>query len=363
MTIWPSRGNRFSTFAGSKQELGYGYTIEWTERNSRRHGRNRFPDRIVFESESDFLRLIGKQQEFSTFRSAVQEIRNRYPQLVPWIRSHRKELVADAADLEGLLCVLDYFVAHPRPDRFARELPIPVDTKFIDRHHRILRFWLDLVLPPHAIRADEDHFERRFGLRYAEPLLLVRFLDEDVRNAAKAPWNECSVPLHTLAEHPVPCQHVLIVENKVNLLTLPQIHNSIAMGGIGNAVTDLRYISWLAQKDVWYWGDIDVDGFEILSRLRVFLPETRSLMMDENTVNEWANSLGRQGKHRFGTSAINLKPEESRAYQHCSNSNLQIEQERLPQCFVVDQLIALFGRDAIEIPNQAAPVGDVAAKI
>ena len=38
-------------------------------------------------------------------------------------------------------------------------------TKFVERHRRILREWLDIVLPPETIRADEEHFERRFGLR------------------------------------------------------------------------------------------------------------------------------------------------------------------------------------------------------
>src|SRR4051812_47360908 len=47
---------------GAKEVVGYGYSIEWEERNSRRHGRNRFPRRIYFESEADFLRLIGKQK-------------------------------------------------------------------------------------------------------------------------------------------------------------------------------------------------------------------------------------------------------------------------------------------------------------
>lgn len=328
--------------AGSKEELGYGYTIEWKERNSRRHGRNRFPDQILFETEQDFLRLIDKQREFSSFTSAVRQIRARHPQLLRWIRSHRKELVDAAVDLEGLLAVVDYFVEHPRPDCFARELPIPVDTKFIERTHRILRSWLDLTLPPHEIRADEDHFDRRFGLRYAEPLLFVRFLDIDVQRNAKSPWQECSIPLHSLADFPIMCDRVLIVENKVNLLTLPRITGSIAMGGLGNAVTDLRYLKWLVSQELWYWGDIDVDGFAILSRLRKFLPQTRSLMMDEKTTTTWRDSIGIRVKRGHGTLLPNLSQEEIRAYQICSESDLRIEQERIPQSFVLEYLTHQF---------------------
>ena len=33
-----------------------------------------------------------------------------------------------------------------------------------------------------------------------------------------------------------------------------------------------------------YWGDIDTHGFAILDRLRAWLPQTRSVMMDRETL-------------------------------------------------------------------------------
>ena len=324
--------------AGSKEVLGYGYSIEWQERNSRRHGRNRFPERILFETEDDFLRLIGKQTEFAAFTKAVGEIRERYPQLSPWIRSHRKELVDAAAELDGLFAIVGYLVGHPRPNLYARELPIPVDTKFIENNRHILRSWLDIVLPPHEIRADEEHFDRRFGLRYVEPLILVRFLNGDIQSQSRSPWRECCIPLHALAEHPIPCRRVFIVENKVNLLTLPPICSSIAMGGLGNAVTDLRYLKWMADKEVWYWGDIDVEGFEILSRLRAVVPQTRSVIMDEETINVWRDTIGSVGAGRQPSTPPGLTPEEALAFEICAAGNLRIEQERIPQDYCLRRL-------------------------
>ncbi|MCA9054479.1 MAG: hypothetical protein KDA75_11620 [Planctomycetaceae bacterium] len=334
--------------AGSKEQLGYGYSIEWKERNSRRHGRNNFPERILFETEEDFLRLINKQAEFAKFTAAVRAIRERFPQLTPWIRSHRKELVDAATELDGLFAVISYFVEHPRPNLFARELPVSVDTKFVERNRRILRAWFDIVLPPHQIRADEDHFDRRFGLRYVEPLILVRFLDDDVRAQSKSPWNECSIPLHTLADYAIPCRRVVIVENKVNLLTLPQLPDTIAMGGLGNAVTDLRYLKWLADKEICYWGDIDIEGFEILSRLRTFLPQTRSTMMDLRSVAELRDSIGALGTGRTPSfNPAGLTNEESQAFEICASENLRIEQERIPQSIIADRIIQM--RIALEL--------------
>jgi hypothetical protein len=157
-------------------------------------------------------------------------------------------------NLEGLLHVLRFFRDHPRPGRFPRELPIPVDTKFIARHQQLLRKWFDIVLPPHAIRADEDHFERRYGLRYAETHLLVRLLDSDLKHELAFPCSEFSLPLSTLADLTVRRVAAVIVENKVNLLTLPSLSRGIGLGGLGAGVTLLRNIPWLSHCPVAYWG-------------------------------------------------------------------------------------------------------------
>jgi hypothetical protein len=144
---------------------------------------------------------------------------------------------------------------------------------------------------------------------------------------------------------------VLIVENKVNLLTLPMLPETIGLGGLGNAVTDLRYLSWLNDKEVWYWGDIDVDGFEILSRLRAFLPRTRTLMMDSQTVETWREFIGTTGNHRQGLPPAGLTSEESMVHQFCATENLRIEQERIPQTYVEQQINSIFPKVAKEFSS------------
>lgn len=320
----------------AKEERGFGYSIEWRERASRTHGRNRFPERIVFETADDLLRFIDKQREFAEFAVAVDQIRRRHPQLDPWIQSHRRLLIDNASQLDGLLQFVDYLLAQPRPGLFARELPLDVDTKFIERNRIILREWLDLLLPPHAIRADEEHFDRRYGLRYAEPHIIVRFLDPAVQRATESPWRECSVPLTALGEQPIVARRVIIVENKVNLLTLPNLASSIAVGGLGNSVSDLRYVHWLTQTDLSYWGDIDVDGFAILSRLRTFFPRVQSVLMDDRTLHAWRHRIGSPGNGRAAPPCPNLTPVEQAALRICGAEDLRIEQERYPHGFVLE---------------------------
>ena len=313
---------------GSKEVHGFGYTIEWREVNSRTFGRNRFPARVLFETQGDYLRFIGRQRDFAVFADAAARLRAVFPELQGWMATNVHQLTDVAPDLDGLLHVLLFFREHPRPGRFARELPIPVDTKFIERNRKLLREWLDLVLPPNTIRADESHFERRYGLRYAEPHLLVRLLDPDLQRELGVPCAELSLPLHALAELAVRDAAVVIVENKVNLLTLPLLPRVIGLGALGDGVVLLRYVPWLVNTPITYWGDVDVEGFEILSSLRTLFPATRSYLMDDTTLDRWSALTG-PGTGRKPVSPPGLDEGETAAFRRCRDENLRLEQERL----------------------------------
>ncbi|MCA9013224.1 MAG: hypothetical protein KDB01_25915 [Planctomycetaceae bacterium] len=326
--------------SGSKECVGFGYTIEWQERNSRRHGRNQFPDRVVFETREDFLRFIGHQREFAEYTAAVESIRHRLPQLESWLQSNRAALIANLNAIDGLIDVVEYLKLYPQPGLFAREIPLSVDTKFIEQNAGILEQWLNIVLPPETIRADERHFERRFGLRYAEPLVLLRFLDPLLQRTFGSPWRECSVPLHSLAVSPIDAASVIIIENKVNLLTFPPRLEAIAVGGLGNGIVDLTYVPWLADRALWYWGDLDVEGFEILSRLRIRFPQARSILMDVSTLHAWKDRLAVPGSQRQPAVPPLLTEAETQAFNLCAAGNLRIEQERIPQAAVIEAVSA-----------------------
>lgn len=314
---------------GSKEVLGFGYTIEWEEIKSQALGRNKFPARILFNTREDYLRFIGKTKEFAAFTDAVTRLRAEFSGLEPWVRSNAQRLIESTHELDGLLSVIRFLREHPRPNLFARELPLSVDTKFVERHKWLLREWLDLVLPPHTIRADEDHFERRYGLRYAEPHLHVRLLDPELQQEFGFPCPEFSLPLETLARLPDRPGAVLIVENRVTFLTLPPLPRTLGLGALGKGVTLLRYLPWLRSRPVVYWGDLDVQGFEILSSLRAIFPETRSILMDETTLDRW-RGLCTTGNAPGAPRLPHLTETERAAYNRCRNEYLRLEQERLP---------------------------------
>jgi hypothetical protein len=327
---------------GSKEVVGFGYTVHWQQVNSRKFGRNQFPARILFETPSDFLRFTGKQREFDVFTDAVSRLRAAFPSLENWLRSNVRALIEAAPDLDGLLRVLQFFYGNPRPNRFARELPLPVDTKFIERYQGLLRGWFDIVLPPHTIRADEEHFERRYGLCYAEPHLLVRLLDPALEQELGWPCSELSLPLHTLGAMPVRADLAIIVENKVNLLTLPSFPRGIGLGGLGHGAVILRYLSWLNDMQIVYWGDLDTEGFEILSSVRAVFPHARGFLMDLEALGRWRH-LAVSGTGRNPDIPPHLTEVEQRAYLCCRDENLRLEQERIPQDEVLEEVKRLIG--------------------
>lgn len=63
---------------GSKEVLGFGYSVEWTQRNVRATGRNEVPTRITFATLADFLRLIGRTAEFNDLSGAVEKFEMRF---------------------------------------------------------------------------------------------------------------------------------------------------------------------------------------------------------------------------------------------------------------------------------------------
>jgi len=76
----------------------------------------------------------------------------------------------------------------------------------------------------------------------------------------------------------------VVIENEITFLTVPIPDDGVALWGKGFEVDRVGILPWLADADVVYWGDLDTHGFAILNRLRAWLPHTRSVLMDRETL-------------------------------------------------------------------------------
>lgn len=319
------------------------YRIEWREIRSPRLGvgRQRLPERLWFERETDFLTTIQKNSEIARFRKQLEEARATCPGIVDWMA--RRPLVAvEHADVwHELLMVCTYFLRHPRPGCYPRELPLPIGTKFIGDHERVLDEMLTAVLPPTSVEPSRGTFEERFGLRAVEATIRLRVLDQ---TSVPVGWpqalNDITVPRSAFAGLSLPAQRALIVENKLTFLTLPPLRSTIAIFGAGNAVALLAGIESLNWQDLWYWGDLDLAGFHILNRLRHHFPHVRSIFMDPNTLNGH-RALAISDRPILDEDTDRLTEDERATYTDLRLNRLRLEQEKLPHSWILQRLRVL----------------------
>lgn len=327
---------------GSKANVGHGYSIHWQPRRSRKLGQNDFPEEIVVESMEDLARALGKQRSWQRLLKAVETLRTRQPSLGPWAIQNWQRLQGIEDRVDGLLDVVGYLIAHPRPNCFVRELPLPISTKWVSEHESILAQWLDIVLPPSSIdvTASQRDFARRYGFRSVSEHIRLRLLDPALHDRLGFPCPELSLPVSVLQRSRVDDVRVIFVENKVNWLTLPNMANTIAFGGMGRGVAQLFAVDWIADAPRIYWGDIDAEGFEILDMVRRQWPETASILMDHATL-ETFQKLAIGGTGRMVPTPETLLDTEAKAMETCMQSNLRLEQEHIPQTAVIAALNAI----------------------
>ena len=324
----------------SKAVTGSGYHLDYKVINHRQLGEQRLPDRIVFQSREDLLRFIHKLRDFEQLYTTASVSISRHPTLHEWIISKPRQFMKYHESWQQLLAVCEYFIAHPRPDYYIRELDIRgVDSKFIEQNKGILTELLDWLLPATAINSagggsGQYGFERRYGLKYPEPLLRFRLLDSALYPLPEV--SDLSLPLSQLAQWHIPCEKVFITENKTNGLSFPDLPVSMVIFGLGYGVDSLAEIGWLRGKQLVYWGDIDTHGFSILSRLRHYFPDVQAVMMNQATLAQFEGlCVTEPAASRCTHVLTGLFEQEQVLYQHLQLSHQRLEQERLPMAYVL----------------------------
>jgi hypothetical protein len=319
----------------SKEFKGYGYRVILAERQFEKIGRQLVPEKISIETLEDYLKLISKQKEYNQFVGNLSLIRSVIPTLVEWIQSNPLKLI-EHDTWEDTLKVCKYFIQNPQPNLYIRQLPIEVHTKYIQANKPLIHSLLEFLIP-NNINREIGNFELRFNLRYAEPLIRIRFLDKEISPLSKV--NDLSLPLSEFSDFELSCDKVLVTENLMNFLTLPSVPKTIAIwSGGGFSVSYLKEIKWLSDKNFYYWGDIDAQGFQILNQFRTYFPNTVSLMMDEVTLSCFGAGNGVQCSNQ-NLNALTV--EEYKLYEHLRKNNLRLEQEKIAQAYAEDKIYSI----------------------
>jgi hypothetical protein len=323
----------------SKEKKGFGYTLEFQLVKTKFLASQNLPISIYFDTVKDFLKFLDKEKEVELFKSDVEKITNTFPELKEWVIKNPLRVITNQTEWNNILKVCEYFKQNPKPNLYIRELPIKIHTKFIERNKGVIRELLDILLTEH-INSDSKEFEKRFHLKFSEPLIRFKILDKEISQKYFSGINDIAIPVSQFETLNLPIKRVLVVENKTTLyttLTLPKMEETIAIFGSGYSVFNLKNTHWFSNVELFYWGDIDVQGFEILSQFRSYFSHAQSMLMDRTTFEEFFE----QDKGTLTNISVKLKltEEEEQLYNILRKNNWRLEQEKIPLYWIKEKLI------------------------
>ncbi len=299
-------------------------------------GKQRLPVHLEILSQEMLLKFLHKEEEFAEFARAYEEATTAFSSLKNLFILKPNLLLQNRGVIAELLAICRFFVANPKPDIYIRELSIEgVDTKFIQKNRAVVDSFLATILEEKhydvkITKLSESGFEKKYGLKYELPLVRFRILDEALYIQG---LSDLSLTTEEFGSLNLECEHIFIVENKITMLSFMNVKKAIVLFGNGYGAGRIKNAKWLKNKHIYYWGDIDMDGFAILSQVRSYLPQTKSLLMDKRTLETFQNlavsSTSRSYKH-----LKHLNEEEQLIYERMANNyygeNFRLEQERIP---------------------------------
>lgn len=317
------------------------YRIEWRTVNHRVLGSNQIPSAIWVDSLNDALDLLGKRRAADTFSALVGETREQQPELIPWLARYPLRAVALAGDWERLLAVVAWVREHPHPAIYLRQIDLPgVHTKLIERHRGVLAELLDRVLPSEAVEpaySGTGGFCRRYGFMDKPLRVRFRILDPTIRLLDGASDQDIALTQAAFTSLSLPVSRVFITENEINFLAFPPVPGAMVVFGAGYGFDNLASASWLQDKAIQYWGDIDTHGFAILNQMRGCFPDAESLLMDRQTLLDHQLLWGMEAQPEVAN-LTRLTPEECVLYDELRRNHwgerVRLEQERIGfDCF------------------------------
>ncbi len=201
------------------------------------------------------------------------------------------------------------------------------DSKFFERHEGLLKALLDERFEGEASRQGLAAFLG--ALQEGEHWLLLAPLAHGL-----LPFQRMRVTASELHATPLPAGRILLVENERCLHQLPTpLPDTIAILGAG---LNLGWLgaSWLQQRTVAYWGDIDTWGLAMLATARRHLPHLQALMMDRASFDAHRQLAVAEPVHAEVPAGA-LMPEEAALDRYLRTLDKgRLEQEFLPDAVV-----------------------------
>jgi hypothetical protein len=301
----------------------------------------RIPTHLVVATVDVAAELAGDGwvERLARGRSRADLLVRRYPQLA--------RLAGMIGDLDAftdldvdLLCrAADWFTTHNARGMTPRQVPIEgLHAKWLNTRRSLVAELAGVpdlgVLPSHPPRI---HFT---------------YLDPGYRASGRRRHDSSTVGDRAAPEY-LP-RIVVISENKDTALYFPKLGGAISVEGGGRGAGTAASFGWITgAKHVFYWGDMDADGLEILNEFRSAGIWAVSLLMDVDAYQTWerygtnSDPKGRLLTARPARPLPHLTDGEAALYQSLVDPAWtrfrRIEQERIPLAAALDALLSQLG--------------------
>ncbi|MCC7531071.1 MAG: hypothetical protein IT342_21315 [Candidatus Melainabacteria bacterium] len=320
--------------------------IVMREYKHRVFGKNELPAEAWVDTADQAFALIGMRKEASRFREILNLTNHRQPALISWLHKRPLQALDLFEDWERLLSTVEWMQANNRPGIYLRQVDLKdIHTKFIESHLSTLSELLDLVLPPEAIENEAtgvNQFARKYGFLSKPSFVRFRILDPHHQLFPIAGNQDISLDSSSFAQLSPPVSRVFFTENEVNYLAFPPVAKSMVIFGSGYGFERLEKARWLHERSIYYWGDIDTHGFAILASARKYFSQTRSLLMNEETLLRHRSFWGKEPS-QFGAEKLpQLTADEQLLYSNLKwntwQENIRLEQERVSWAFAIEAI-------------------------
>ena len=301
-------------------------SISWNDRRWRKLGNQHVPEKLVLGSPAEVAQWIGEADRWDRAQQRYRDLGGRWPQLASKLPRE--------VDYRRLIDMLAWIDKNPASDLYPRQLPVSgLDSKWLEKRKGLLA---DLVDSARGELSSEVGFFQQCGLKAPPQLIRLRILDDGLRQRVGG-LGDISAPWEQLAELDLPVTNVFIVENLQTGLAFYDLPGSVVIMQLGYGVDVLGRLPWLAKAQCFYWGDLDTHGFAILNRARSYLPEVKSVLMDETTLRSHQELWVEEKDQHAAETLPSLTDHEQAVYQAIKRNtwgqNVRLEQERIAWSF------------------------------
>ena len=287
----------FHAFFKAWTDFAYPELVEWQERQYRQLSEQRVPVKLRIFSLQQLTELLETEQQLENWLDKISSflqqsfVHDRHQHRLFQTLIHHLEQIERYSQQEWqwLIQLIEQLKPNIGAGLYLRALPLSaVNTKFLEQNLLLTEVICNVLYDDEIVLAGGllawlDCLDSPKGWLTIKPVC-----PNVQEKLGGLPVFQLSTEV--LDQFELPAERIIVVENIQSGLACPNLENSIVVCGGGKNITWMK-AKWLQHKQVFYWGDIDSEGLNILSMVRQKIPHVIALMMDEATVLQFQNHM------------------------------------------------------------------------